>query len=457
MKRILALMSLFALAAILLTACNGVGPAPTTLTGGASLLQDPTETPIPTAPAAANPTYVVQRGTVQEVLAFSGRWMPRDQMELSFEVAGTIRRVNVARGDTVQAGDLLADFDTRDLESQLASAQLDLETAIASMESGEEGSVGSIESAMFSLASANLTMKDRLESAPWVSLENARRGIEDARIRLEDAKRAYDDAISDPGASASAVNSAYQQVRDAERGIRDAELNYFNAAQSYNSYVNSLKQQENNVLRAEMDLVDAMEGAGVDANALKSVKSAQMRIDEIKAEIALSSLFAPIDGVVLEVSIAPGDSVQAFNTVITIAIPEPKEVIAALAFNDTQQMNVGMVGVCQVMNQPESAVGCAVRQIPLSSRDADQSVRVAADFGAGLPLGQLVEAEMPLQVREDVLWLPPAAIRTFQNRIFVVVQEQDGQRVVDVTLGLQTGERVEIVSGLEEGDLVVGQ
>ena len=30
----------------------------------------------------------------------------------------------------------------------------------------------------------------------------------------------------------------------------------------------------------------------------------------------------------------------------------------------------------------------------------------------------------------------------------------DGQRVVDITLGLQTDERVEIVSGLNEGDIV---
>jgi hypothetical protein len=61
---------------------------------------------------------------------------------------------------------------------------------------------------------------------------------------------------------------------------------------------------------------------------------------------------------------------------------------------------------------------------------------------------------MALQVRENVLWLPPAAIRTFQNRTFVVLQTPDGPRTVDVQIGLQTDERVEIVSGVEEGDIV---
>jgi multidrug efflux pump subunit AcrA (membrane-fusion protein) len=72
------------------------------------------------------------------------------------------------------------------------------------------------------------------------------------------------------------------------------------------------------------------------------------------------------------------------------------------------------------------------------------------------PPGQLIEVEMPLQTRENVLWLPPAAIRMFQNRMFVVVQTPDGERVADVELGLQTDDRVEIISGVEEGDVVVG-
>jgi len=54
-----------------------------------------------------------------------------------------------------------------------------------------------------------------------------------------------------------------------------------------------------------------------------------------------------------------------------------------------------------------------------------------------------------------VLWLPPSVIRTFQSRTFVVLQTSDGERTVDVELGLQTDDRVEIVSGVNEGDVVV--
>ena len=174
----------------------------------------------------------------------------------------------------------------------------------------------------------------------------------------------------------------------------------------------------------------------------------------MEAEIARSSLYAPIDGEILEVSITPGGTVQAYTTVITIGRSEPKEVLGSLAIADANRLSVGMTGVCQVANQPQTAVQCAVRRIPLSAQDADQTTRVAASL-EGQPSGQLIEVDMPLQVREDVLWLPAAAVRTFQNRTFVVLQAADGERAVDVELGLQTDDRIEIMSGVNEGDVVV--
>jgi hypothetical protein len=63
-----------------------------------------------------------------------------------------------------------------------------------------------------------------------------------------------------------------------------------------------------------------------------------------------------------------------------------------------------------------------------------------------------------LDERQNVLWLPPAAIRTYQGRDFVVVQQADGsQQRVDILVGIVTDERVEITAGLEAGQTIVGQ
>lgn len=419
-----------------------------------SAQSEPTATPIPTAPAVARPLYIVQRGDVQEILEFSGRWLPRDQAQLSFAINGTVRRVEVRRGDTVTAGQLLADFQITELENQLATAQLSLQTALNNLNSGAEGGVNSVADAEIALANARLSLESTKANSPWTQVASARIGLDSAQLALDNAQRAYEDALSHSDNPASTVDSALQSLQNAQNQLRSAQISYDSAAQSFNNYQFQIAQAENQVIQAELNLQKAQSGAA-DPEGAEAVQSAQLQIDQINASIAQSSLYATIDGVVLEVNIQAGDQVEAFTTVITIAIPEPREAIAQIAINDAQQMSVGMVGICQVANRPETAVQCIVRQIPLSSRDADQTTRVAASFDE-LESGQLIEVQMPLQVRANVLWLPPAAVRQFQNRIFVVLDTPDGPRAVDVQIGLQTDDRVEIISGVNEGDVVQG-
>ena len=66
-------------------------------------------------------------------------------------------------------------------------------------------------------------------------------------------------------------------------------------------------------------------------------------------------------------------------------------------------------------------------------------------------------SQVELERKDDVLWLPPQAIRMFEGRRFVVLKEDDVQRRVDVKVGIETQERVEIEEGLEEGQVVIGQ
>lgn len=418
---------------------------------------EPTSTPIPTAPAVAAPTYVVQRGDVSDIFEFSGRWEPRDQEQLAFQVSGAVRQVNVRRGDTVSAGDLIADLQIDDLENQLASAQISLESALANVESSAEGSVQSVTDAEIALANAHLQLENARNNLPWTSVSNAQLQVQSAEQQVANAQRAYDDAVSHPEAAnaASAVDNAYQQLLSAQNSLRSAQNSYYSAAQSYNNAQAQLKSNENSVIQAELNRQQAQQNAsgGVSDD---QVRTAQLNIEQIQAKIAQSSLFAPTDGVVLEVTIAPGDQVTAYTAVITIGRPEPKEAIASLSFTDAQRLSVNMIGVCQVVNQPDTAVQCIVRRLPVSAQDADQTTRVAATL-PDVAEGTLIDIQMPLQVSQNVLWLPPAAIRTFQSRTFVVLQTPDGPRRQDIEIGLQTDDRVEIVSGLNEGDVVVGE
>jgi multidrug efflux pump subunit AcrA (membrane-fusion protein) len=434
---------------IVLAACAGGGDEPSA--------QEPTSTPIPTAPAVARPRYTVQRGTVQESLEFTGRWQPRDQLELSFEVDGTVRRVEVRRDDTVNVGQLLADLQIEQLEEQLQDAQISLENAQNALESESEGTTQSIESAELQVFNAQLALQRHLDSPPTNSVRNALDAIDQAEHRLENAHINYNEAISEHGAGgANAVDSAYEELISAQDALDDARFSYTESATSagsaWTSWENTRIDRENDLVLAQQDLDRARQNA---TDGSGDLRSQQLTIERLQQDIARSTLISTIDGVVLEVNVQPGDSVQAFSGVITIGVPEPLEAIANIPIGDAQRLSIGLVGVCQAINEPETAVQCAVRQIPASARDADQTTRIAASLG-DIPQGTIIQVTMPLQVRENTLWLPPAAIRTFQNRTFVVLETPDGPRSIDVQIGLQTDDRVEILAGVEEGDVVQG-
>jgi multidrug efflux pump subunit AcrA (membrane-fusion protein) len=92
-----------------------------------------------------------------------------------------------------------------------------------------------------------------------------------------------------------------------------------------------------------------------------------------------------------------------------------------------------------------------------SLEEEDRITHLEVDLrGVTLEPGDLVRVTVVLERKDDVLWLPPAAIRTFEGRKFVVVQEGAGQRRVDITLGIESEDRIEIVDGLEEDQVVIG-
>jgi hypothetical protein len=87
----------------------------------------------------------------------------------------------------------------------------------------------------------------------------------------------------------------------------------------------------------------------------------------------------------------------------------------------------------------------------------DNSIHITLDDPqAVLTMGELATVVIQIQQRDDVLWLPPAAIRTFQGQDFVTIQDGNAQRRINIRLGLKSSERIEILEGLEEGQVVIG-
>ena len=104
---------------------------------------------------------------------------------------------------------------------------------------------------------------------------------------------------------------------------------------------------------------------------------------------------------------------------------------------------------------------------PFNTLDADKQLVFTQDwmyFSAPtdipkdqLKLGAKVDLNVVIGRRENVLLLPPAAIRNYRGLNFVIVQNGDRRQRVEITkIGLKTDDRWEIEGDLQAGDLVVG-
>lgn len=198
------------------------------------------------------------------------------------------------------------------------------------------------------------------------------------------------------------------------------------------------------------------------------VEVAQLALDEVNARADTAQVKAPFKGTLLSVFITPDRSVEAFKSVMVLADVTRLEVSADLTSTDLQELQEGLPVKVAAVSGPATQLAGKIRKLPYPYGKAsgtthqdetqDTSTRVSLNeipATATLSLGDLVRVQVMLEKRASALWLPPQAIRKFEGRRFVVVQDSDTQRRVDVEIGITSNNRVEILEGLEVGQIVV--
>lgn len=200
----------------------------------------------------------------------------------------------------------------------------------------------------------------------------------------------------------------------------------------------------------------------------------KMNSQNLQGAIEDASIITPIDGKVLSITIIEGQEVNAFSGLITVGDDSLLEVGATLTSTQMQEMAEGMDAAIELPNRPGEKLTGKVRSMPYpygTSGGSDQN-KIAEKTGGtidnttrvelsnasdltGFKLGDLVQVTVIMQSKEGVLWLPPAAIRTFEGRNFVVVKTDGLPRRVDVRVGIKNEEKVEILEGVDEGAVII--
>lgn len=120
---------------------------------------------------------VVSQATTQRNLSFPAVIRAIESADLTFQVAGEIRELNVLEGQLVDRGDVIARLDNRNNQNQVAQAQAEFDNATAEFERAER--LVAEDAISRSVLETRRTTRDVAAAA----LDNARKSLSDTVLR----------------------------------------------------------------------------------------------------------------------------------------------------------------------------------------------------------------------------------------------------------------------------------
>lgn len=172
---------------------------------------------------------------------------------------------------------------------------------------------------------------------------------------------------------------------------------------------------------------------------------------------------APIDGIVTERSANVGLNVEPATKVFTVVDLSSVWVVGALYESDFSRVRVGSQASVTTKADPgvvrRGRVSYIDPQVSADSRTARVRVEVP-NPRRELRLGMYADIEVAASANEQAVMIPRVAVQTVDDRqmVYVAASGASGKFIErEVRLGDVSGEDVEVLSGVQQGDQVVAK
>ncbi|MBI3737566.1 MAG: efflux RND transporter periplasmic adaptor subunit [Chloroflexi bacterium] len=405
----------------------------------------------PVAEMPALQTTKVRTGDLTITASGAGTVLPAAQMDLAFHTGGMLTELNVAVGDVVQRGEVLARLE------ESVQAEADFQALFSAQ---------GLTQAELAVATAESALEDAILDLKYLLGPDAYYW----ETQLKQAEETLAALNADPNASA-------EQKTEAQNAVEKARLkrDYF-----LELYLRTLARDHVFVTEADIALGRAnLESAKValqDAqDALEIVKAGPEAltapITALGAETAAleqarlaaenTRLVAPFGGSVIALNVVKGQTVGT-SPVMTIATTDQLLVRFYLDETDVDKAAAGMQVNFTFDAYPDAIVtGEIVLVEPaLQIVDGTPVVVVWAKLPEDAPFtilsGMTVEAEVIAGEAKNALIVPVQALRELTPGSYAVflVQSDGSLKMTPVTIGLRDFANAEILSGLKVGDVV---
>jgi multidrug efflux pump subunit AcrA (membrane-fusion protein) len=376
--------------------------------GGCKSADDKAEAPVVTV-QAAQPTT----GPISEEIDADAILAPLSQAAIAPRISAPILREYVKRGQRVRQGELLITLENRDLLGAAADSK------------------GAVTSAQAAYTTAvNASIPD--------DLKKAQTDFEQAKAARDVAQRTADER-----------KKLFQQ--GALSG-RDADTAYAAAVQAESAF---------QVAQRHLESVQSTTQKTSRETAQGQLTSAQGKLMSAEAQVNYAQLRSPINGIVTDRPLFPGETAQSGATVITVM--DTSSLLAKLHVAQSSAQKLHMNDKAEVkvpgVDEPlEGAISFISPALDTGSTTVEVWVKVANGNGA-LKVGTPVHTTLAGATIKNAMQVPAAAIVPgTDGATAVVVVGADGtshKKIVKV--GIRTPETVQILSGLAPSDTVVSE
>jgi len=349
----------------------------------------------PPATILTVPVTTVGPATLANDLTLTAEFLPYQDVDVMAKVAGYVQTISVDIGDHVQQGQVLAVLEAPEIQSDVARAKAGVAAA-------------------------------------------------EANIVTEQA------AVQRAEAAAGIAKLSYERIQDV--ATKDQGL---------------VPRQELDVAQShQMETAAQLASAESSVQAAKEAKAgADQEYVRAQTMMGYATIRAPFAGVVTKRYASTGSMIQAGIASQTQAMPVVKlaqnnllRLILPVPVNDVAGVKNGQAVDVDVSSLGRTLQGTVTRSadsVEMATRTMDTEVDVPNRDGSLVP-GMYAEVHLHLAARPNVLSVPLDAVDGLGTSVQQAYVVRDGiVHLVTVKTGLQTPNRLEIISGLQEGDKVI--
>lgn len=429
----------------------------------------------------------VEKGQLISTVSATGAIEPENEVVLVFKVPGRVAEVAVQRGQRVKAGDLIARLDAADLELSRAQAQNSLAIAqaqlaklvagatadeLAAAEANLASAQASLASAKAALQSAQANYNDLAAGPTEDQKQAAKANLERARILRDQAQAAYDMVASAPNVGMLPQSVQLQQATvDYEAALANyrvttapAKPGQLAAAKAQIDQSRAaVAQAEAALATAQSNLQRLQQGAKPEDRAIAEAQVTQAQLALQQAQLALdnASLYAPIDGVVTQLNIKPGEIATQASPAAVITDLSRFHISIAVDEIDIAKLEEGQPVRITLDSAPDANITGYVDYIaptPITPANvvSYEVIVVVDESDRPLRSGLSATASIIVQELNDVLIVPNRAVQIDRSsgKAFVDKLVNGVPTSTEIQLGARNEQQSQVLAGLEAGDEV---